>query len=152
MSEIRPAGVSDDPVRLIGSADGPVDAEVLSRLLRDAREDGAPAVVVVVLAQSERALAEALLDHMGPRPASGPAALPASPPPCSLTARETEVLRELAEGHTNAGIARHLWLSDQTVKFHLSNIYRKLGVSNRTAASRYALVNGLAGSVARSAP
>ena len=36
-----------------------------------------------------------------------------------------------------------LWVTEQTVKFHLSNTYRKLGVSNRTEASRWAQVNGL---------
>jgi DNA-binding NarL/FixJ family response regulator len=63
--------------------------------------------------------------------------------PCPLTARELEILRAVAEGHTNARIGRLLWVTEQTVKFHLSNIYRKLGVSNRTEASRYALVNGM---------
>jgi DNA-binding NarL/FixJ family response regulator len=61
----------------------------------------------------------------------------------SLTARELEILRAVAEGYTNARIGRQLWVTEQTVKFHLSNIYRKLGVSNRTEASRYALVHGL---------
>jgi DNA-binding NarL/FixJ family response regulator len=70
-------------------------------------------------------------------------------PPCPLTARELEILRAVAEGHTNARIGRQLWVTEQTVKFHLSNIYRKLGVSNRTEASRYALVNGLAGGARR---
>jgi DNA-binding NarL/FixJ family response regulator len=63
--------------------------------------------------------------------------------PCPLTARELEILRAVAEGHTNARIGRLLWVTEQTVKFHLSNIYRKLGVSNRTEASRYALMNGM---------
>ena len=63
--------------------------------------------------------------------------------PTPLTARELEILRAVAEGHTNARIGRLLWVTEQTVKFHLSNIYRKLGVSNRTEASRYALVNGM---------
>ena len=44
---------------------------------------------------------------------------------------------------TNGQIARELWVTEQTVKFHLSNVYRKLGVSNRTQASRYAHMNGL---------
>jgi DNA-binding NarL/FixJ family response regulator len=70
-------------------------------------------------------------------------------PACPLTARELEILRAVAEGHTNARIGRQLWVTEQTVKFHLSNIYRKLGVSNRTEASRYALVNGLAGNARR---
>jgi DNA-binding NarL/FixJ family response regulator len=72
-------------------------------------------------------------------------AAPPSPEPCPLTAREREILQAVAEGHTNARIGRQLWVTEQTVKFHLSNIYRKLGVSNRTEASRYALMHGLAG-------
>jgi len=67
------------------------------------------------------------------------------PEPCPLTNRELEILKAVAEGHTNARIGRSLWVTEQTVKFHLSNIYRKLGVANRTEASRYALVNGLFG-------
>jgi DNA-binding NarL/FixJ family response regulator len=60
-----------------------------------------------------------------------------------LSARELEVLRLVAAGSTNSEIARKLWVTEQTVKFHLSNIYRKLDVGNRTEASRYAHVNGL---------
>ena len=66
---------------------------------------------------------------------------------CPLTPRQLEILRAVAEGRTNAEIARQLWLTEQTVKFHLSKIYRRLGVSNRTEASRYALLNGWPGAV-----
>jgi DNA-binding NarL/FixJ family response regulator len=66
-----------------------------------------------------------------------------SPPESLLTAREQEILGLVAEGRTNPQISRELWLAEQTVKFHLSKIYRKLGVSNRTEASRYALLHGL---------
>jgi DNA-binding NarL/FixJ family response regulator len=55
-----------------------------------------------------------------------------------LTRRETEILQLVAEGKPNPEVARTLWVTEQTVKFHLSNIYRKLGVSNRTAAARWA--------------
>ena len=64
---------------------------------------------------------------------------------CPLTARELEVLRLVADGSTNGEIARKLWVTEQTVKFHLSNVYRKLNVANRTEASRYAHLNGLVG-------
>jgi DNA-binding NarL/FixJ family response regulator len=57
----------------------------------------------------------------------------------SLTRRETEILALVAQGHSNATMARMLWLTEQTVKFHLANIYRKLGVANRTAAASWAL-------------
>jgi DNA-binding NarL/FixJ family response regulator len=60
-----------------------------------------------------------------------------------LTRREVEILQLVAEGHSNAQLARRLWVTEQTVKFHLSNIYRKLDVSNRTEASRWAQLNGL---------
>ena len=49
----------------------------------------------------------------------------------------------MAAGATNGEIARQLWVTEQTVKFHLSNVYRKLDVANRTEASHYAHVNGL---------
>ena len=62
---------------------------------------------------------------------------------CPLTTRELEILRLAAEGHTNSRIAHELWVTEQTVKFHLSNTYRKIGVTNRTEASRYAYVNRL---------
>jgi DNA-binding NarL/FixJ family response regulator len=61
----------------------------------------------------------------------------------ALTRREIEILKLAAEGPSNAELARKLWVTEQTVKFHLSNIYRKLGVANRTEASRWAQVNGL---------
>jgi len=67
-----------------------------------------------------------------------------------LTRRELEILRLVAEGHSNAQLARMLWVTEQTVKFHLSNIYRKLDVANRTEASRWAQLHGLL--VSSSAP
>ncbi len=60
-----------------------------------------------------------------------------------LTRRELEILRLVAEGHSNSQLAQLLWVTEQTVKFHLSNIYRKLNVANRTEASRWAQLNGL---------
>jgi DNA-binding NarL/FixJ family response regulator len=53
----------------------------------------------------------------------------------SLTRREHEILSLVVEGRTNGEIAKVLWVTEQTVKFHLANIYRKLGVTNRTQAS-----------------
>lgn len=62
---------------------------------------------------------------------------------CELTRRELEILRLVAEGHSNSQLAKMLWVTEQTVKFHLSNVYRKLNVANRTEASRWAQLNGL---------
>ena len=70
-----------------------------------------------------------------------PAAVAADQSP--LTSRELEVLQLVAGGATNGEIAQKLWVTEQTVKFHLSNVYRKLEVGNRTEASHYAHVNGL---------
>lgn len=63
--------------------------------------------------------------------------------PGGLTDRELSILRLVAEGLSNLEIASKLYVTEQTVKFHLSNIYRKLGVGNRTEATRYAYRNGL---------
>jgi DNA-binding NarL/FixJ family response regulator len=60
-----------------------------------------------------------------------------------LTEREQQILAAVAHGRTTAVISRELWVSEHTVKFHLTNIYRKLGVSNRSAAVRYAFEHGL---------
>ena len=60
-----------------------------------------------------------------------------------LTARELEILQLAASGNSNRRIAERLWVTEQTVKFHLSNVYRKLGVSNRTEASHLAHMDGL---------
>jgi DNA-binding NarL/FixJ family response regulator len=60
-----------------------------------------------------------------------------------LTERETAILSALARGLSNEAIAKELWVAEQTVKFHLTKIYRKLGVANRTEAARLAYQNGL---------
>lgn len=60
-----------------------------------------------------------------------------------LTDREIAILQALARGLSNAEIAKELWVTQQTVKFHLTNIYRKLGAKNRTQATRIAHQHGL---------
>src|SRR6266542_4432077 len=60
-----------------------------------------------------------------------------------LTQREIEIVRLVAEGRTNKEIAGTLWVTLHTVKFHLSNIYRKLNVVNRAEATRWAVRHGL---------
>jgi DNA-binding NarL/FixJ family response regulator len=64
-------------------------------------------------------------------------------PQTRLTSREQEVLTLVAEGRTNHEVAALLWVTEQTVKFHLANVYRKLGVANRTQASSWAHAQGL---------
>jgi two-component system nitrate/nitrite response regulator NarL len=60
-----------------------------------------------------------------------------------LTKRELAVLKAVARGLSNQAIGREFWVSEQTVKFHLRNIFRKLGVGSRTEAARYAFEHGL---------
>ncbi|HET7555753.1 MAG TPA: response regulator transcription factor [Gaiellaceae bacterium] len=60
-----------------------------------------------------------------------------------LTERELEILRALGAGRSNREIAKMLWLAEQTVKFHLTNIYRKLNVSSRTEAVHWAYQHNL---------
>ncbi len=60
-----------------------------------------------------------------------------------LTERELTILASVAAGLTTKAISAELWVSEHTVKFHLTNIYRKLGVTNRSGAVRYAYEHGL---------
>ena len=60
-----------------------------------------------------------------------------------LTDRELTMLKAVARGLSNKAISEELWVSEQTVKFHLNNVYRKLGVHNRTAAAGFAHERGL---------
>lgn len=73
------------------------------------------------------------------------ASAPARPAPlaASLSARELEVLRLVAEGMTNAAIAEQLFISPRTVGGHIHSIFNKLGVSSRTAAAAYAYRHNL---------
>jgi ATP/maltotriose-dependent transcriptional regulator MalT len=72
------------------------------------------------------------------------AAPPVAPTwPAGLSVREVEVLRLVAQGLTDAEVAQRLFLSPRTVGQHLRSVYNKLGVSSRTAATRFAVEHGL---------
>jgi DNA-binding NarL/FixJ family response regulator len=60
-----------------------------------------------------------------------------------LTEREITMLKALVRGLSNKAISRELWVTEQTVKFHLGNLYRKIGVANRLAAASFAHANGV---------
>ncbi len=62
-----------------------------------------------------------------------------------LTTREREVIELLVQGATNAGIARELYISERTAKFHVQNIIEKLGVADRRQAAERATEFGLVG-------
>ena len=86
---------------------------------------------------------EYALSQEGPTPPSAPASTPRRSYPADLSVREVEVLVLVAEGITSAQVAHKLFLSPRTVHKHLSSIYRKLGVSSRVAATRFAVEHGL---------
>ncbi len=67
----------------------------------------------------------------------------ASKPAHGLTERELEVLDLVAQGKTNSDIARELFITTKTVQYHLSGVFSKLGVRNRTEAATFALSHGL---------
>jgi DNA-binding NarL/FixJ family response regulator len=60
-----------------------------------------------------------------------------------LTERELAMLEAVTRGLSNQAIGKQYWVTEQTVKFHLGNIYRKLGVANRTEAAHFAFEHGL---------
>jgi len=82
-----------------------------------------------------------------PAPANSPAQLNAIPLPelqmDSLTVREKEILQRLSEGMKNAEIASELAISLNTVKTHIYNIYKKIGVSNRLQAAIWATAHSV---------
>ena len=61
----------------------------------------------------------------------------------SLTAREIEVLRHIAEGNRNKDIAEQLFISEETVKVHVKHVMDKLGASDRTEAVAIAIRRGI---------
>lgn len=145
-------------IREIRGEDGAVSVIVLSLQIDPAWLDrlwAAGATGVISKATRPVALAtlvrETMNGHIYHRPstASGiadSAATVAASQDLPLTGREVEILKLVAAGFTNGDIARRLWVTEQTVKFHLRNVYRKLNVTNRTQASHIAYVNGLVGS------
>lgn len=62
-----------------------------------------------------------------------------------ISDQELRVLREVARGLSNQMVADKLFVTEQTVKFHMTNIFRKLGVANRTEAARWVFAHGLVG-------
>jgi DNA-binding NarL/FixJ family response regulator len=121
------------------------------RLDADFLADGAAAGIDAAIAKSAapasvgmliREVAAGNVFNFAP-PAPAHPSRSAGEPHASLTARELEILRHVAAGLSNGRIAGEVWVTEQTVKFHLSNVYRKLGLANRTEAAHYAYTHGL---------
>ena len=96
-------------------------------------------------ASRELEAARSTFRQLAARPAAEEVSRALAPPtlPAGLTAREVEVLRLVAAGQSNAQIASTLVLSEKTVARHLSNIFGKLDVGSRTAATAYAFEHDL---------
>lgn len=119
---------SDDP-RLIDAA---FDAGVSAYVLKTSDPD-------VIATAVHQAFEPSL--YVARRSVSAPLAERVELP--KLTRRELEILELVAEGRSNRQVAELLWVTDQTVKFHLANVYRKLGVRSRFDAARWAQENGV---------
>ena len=96
---------------------------------------------VLKTAQSDE-IAEALRQAVTPEWRAVPRQQPGTGDKVRLTRRELEILRLVAQANPNREIAGRLWVTEQTVKFHLTNIYRKLGVCSREEAARWWWSNG----------
>ena len=95
----------------------------------------------------ENELAEAVEEGPAPKPGRGPAGTLAS-----LTAREQEILRKMAQGFTTDGIAEDLFISPVTVRNHIAKILSKLDVHTKLAAVAFAYQNGLVSPEMRELP
>ena len=116
-----------------------IKAGALSYLLKDA---GAETVLKAIHAASR---GEAILHPRIARRLMAEVTAPTQrrDPAAELTAREMEVLRLIAQGHSNADIAAELFITERTVKAHVSNLLGKLHLSDRTQAAVYAWREGL---------
>lgn len=107
-----------------------LDAGAIGYLLKDAEPDEIHGAIRAA-ARGEAPLtpkaAAALLHERNPRR-----------PTIELTAREREVLALLVAGHANKQIARRLGISEKTVKGHLTNLFQRIGVADRTQAALWA--------------
>jgi len=119
----------------------PYEVATTRILLGQSCRDGGDESGAVAAFDAARQLFDGLGVHLDARVGRAPVGSPALPG--GLSAREAEVLRLVAAGHTNKEVAAALFLSDKTVARHLSNIFTKVGVSSRAAATAYAFEQGI---------
>jgi DNA-binding NarL/FixJ family response regulator len=130
----------DKSVKVVILSASQSPAEIQSALARGANGFILKSVNPVDLPSALRQIHEGTVFHAGME-GTAPAASAADV--AGLTDREVTLVRALARGLSNKQIGQELWITEQTVKFHLSNIYRKLDVTNRTGAVRWAHEHGL---------
>jgi DNA-binding NarL/FixJ family response regulator len=120
-------------VIVLSAEDDPHTIEVALRrgarafVRKNVNPDDLPAVV--------RQVAEETVFYATPVPAGGPGSAAKA---AGLSPKELDVLEHIALGRSNKQISEVLWITQDTVKFHLRHIYKKLGVGNRTEALRAA--------------
>jgi two-component system response regulator DesR len=127
--ELRQAGPASKLVVLTAEVDGPLARAVMQH-----------GVQAVILKSSPMSDAVQVLQHVAQGRTSFPPnlleRLTERPDTRGLSTRQLEVLEELAKGRSNEEIARRLFISTNTVKFHLRAIYDRLGVHNRVEAAQ----------------
>jgi DNA-binding NarL/FixJ family response regulator len=138
LDQIR-AREKDVKVVILSASNDPVSIQ--SALSRGANGFILKSVNPVDLPSALRQIHEGTVFHAG---MYGAAPATSAADAAGLTDREVTLVRALARGLSNKQISQELWITEQTVKFHLSNIYRKLDVHNRTGAMRWAHEHGLA--------
>jgi len=140
-------GAAEALRQALGTPLPPVARADYEHAVAAARNTAGERAFAVAWAQGRSLSPEQALAARGPVTMSMPipASRPSPPPtktssyPASLTAREVEVLRLLAQGMTNEQMAKQLVISPRTVNTHLTSIFGKIGVSTRSAATRYAM-------------
>jgi DNA-binding NarL/FixJ family response regulator len=140
-------GAADALRDALGVPIPPVERADYERSLSAARVHLGERAFAAAWAQGRAMTPQRALAAQGHKPTPTPtAAMTPSPQvyPAGLTTREVEVLRLLAGGLTDRQIADKLVLSPRTVHAHISSIYSKLGVTSRSAATRYAIEHRLA--------
>ncbi|GAC1637258.1 MAG: hypothetical protein NVS4B9_30390 [Ktedonobacteraceae bacterium] len=136
----------------IGMPLSPIENAVYKRAVAAARIQLDRQIFTTIWAEGRTMSLEAIL--AAPEPVKTPHPVPGEPLsmlaarssssyPDGLTAREVEVLRLVAQGLTDAQIARQLIISPRTVNWHLTTIYDKIQVSSRSGATRYAIEQAL---------
>jgi DNA-binding NarL/FixJ family response regulator len=122
-----------------------LSASADEQVIQAALNKGASAYVIKTvnpgdLSATLRQVMEGTVFHSVGAPAAGASSAAAE---LGLTSREISILNALARGLSNQAIGKELFVAEQTVKFHLTNIYRKLAAANRTEAVRLAYQRGI---------
>jgi DNA-binding CsgD family transcriptional regulator len=145
LSAARLFGAADAGLQAIGASLWAPMLRLHERLCAGLRKSLTDTVFEAAWAEGRGwSIGHAVASALAPRPRAQRPATARSSANGHLSARESEVLRLVAAGHTNRQIAAVLTLSDKTVSRHLDNIFSKLGISSRAAATAFAVRSGLA--------